>query len=107
MFEKGRSGNPGGRPKEKPWRDAINRAIKRHANGDLQALDRAADMLVLAAIEGKMDAMKEIGDRLDGKAVQQQIVNGDEDGGPVRFQRIERVVIDPASPNAESVPTAS
>lgn len=103
MFEKGRSGNPGGRPKEKPWREAIQRAVRRHNEGDLQALDRAADKLVLSAIAGDMAAIKEMGDRLDGKPPQQQIHTGDEDGGPVRIEKVERVIVDPANPDSPSV----
>jgi len=90
-WKPGESGNPGGRgKKEKPWRDAIRRAITRHAEGDLQALDRAADKLVLQAIAGDMVAQKELGDRLDGK-VAQALIGGDEDDPPVKISRVEIV----------------
>lgn len=99
-FQPGQSGCPGGRAKEKPWREAIQRAVKRQAAGDMQALDRAADSLVTSAIAGDLQAMKEIGDRLDGKPVQQQVHTGDEDGGAMRFERIERVIVDPKARDA-------
>jgi hypothetical protein len=95
MFEKGQSGNPGGRPKEKPWRDALTIAIK---DGDGLRLRRIADAVVTLAETGDMQAIKEIGDRLDGKPAQQTIVTGDEDGGAVNIiQRIERHIVDPKS----------
>jgi hypothetical protein len=70
-FQRGQSGNPSGKRKDLPWREALMRAIKRKAAGDdAQALERVADAVVQAAIEGDMTAAKEIGDRLDGKPVQ-------------------------------------
>lgn len=65
-FVKGQSGNPGGRPNHRPWRDAINMALKR---GD-DSLQRIADKIVAMALEGDMHAIREIADRLDGKALQ-------------------------------------
>lgn len=94
-FQPGQSGNPGGRSREKLWRDAIHRAIKRNSEGDLQAIDRAADALVLAAIYKDIGALKELGDRIDGKVPQAQIHMGDEDGGPVRVNKIEYSIVDP------------
>lgn len=70
-FQKGQSGNPSGTRKDLPWRDALMRALKRRAtDDDPQLLERVADAVVAAAIDGDMQAAKEIGDRLDGKAVQ-------------------------------------
>lgn len=100
-FEKGQSGNPSGRPKERPWRDAILRAIARkESKKDPKALEKLADKVVSLGLGGDMQALKEIGDRLDGKSVQQQVVTGDEEGGPVRFERIEIVVVD--SPDTDA-----
>ncbi len=64
--------------KSKPWAEAIDRAIKR----DRDALDRLARKLIAMAAEGDMTAMKELGDRLDGKPKQQVEMSG-EDGGPL------------------------
>lgn len=55
-----------GATKGKIWRDAVRRAV----NGDSTQLDRLAQKLVEMAEEGDMTAMKEIGDRLDGRPVQ-------------------------------------
>lgn len=47
------------------WRDAVTRAIWRG-----KSLDKLADTLVTKALEGDMVALREIGDRLDGKPKQ-------------------------------------
>ncbi len=72
-FVKGKSGNPLGRISDRPWREAIARAVKRRAEGsDPHALERLADKVVALGLDGDMQAIKEIGDRLDGKPVQPQ-----------------------------------
>jgi hypothetical protein len=45
---------------------------------DSKALRQIARSLIAAASEGKMDAIKEIGDRMDGKPAQ-AIIGGEED----------------------------
>lgn len=91
-FQPGQSGNPTGGRKEKPWRDTLNMALK---DQDGLALRRIAEKIVALAEAGEQWAAKEIADRLDGKVPQQQILTGDEDGGPVRIDRIEMVIVDP------------
>jgi hypothetical protein len=68
----GRSGNK----KANIWFNAIQRAIKRREESDPQALERLADVLLNKASEGDMAAIKELGDRLDGKAVQATTISG-------------------------------
>ncbi len=60
--------------KGKSWHDAI----RKHAiqNG---TLDKAAKTLCALAEQGDMAALKELGDRLDGKSV--QAISNDDDGG--------------------------
>jgi hypothetical protein len=75
---------PGGRPcgsvKPKIMSDALILALNRAAaDGKGKKLARVADALVKAAIEGDVTAIREIFDRVEGKAVQQQIITGDED----------------------------
>jgi len=53
--------------KGKPWIAAINRAL---AQGDANRLRNIAEKLINKAEEGDMMALKEIGDRLDGKSIQ-------------------------------------
>jgi len=50
----------------KRWKDSISKRIEA-----LQAMDALADALITEALTGNIAALKEIGDRLDGKAVQQ------------------------------------
>lgn len=74
--------NVGGR-KDKLWRDALMVAVKR-ADGDdpRPFLARIADKCVQAALDGDMQAVKEIGDRLDGKAIQATAIT-DSDGNDI------------------------
>ena len=60
--------------KSKPWRDAIDRAIKQ---SDGKALRNAADALLAKAAEGDIPAIKELGDRTDGKVTQEIEANTD------------------------------
>jgi hypothetical protein len=60
----------GGKP-DKLWRDALAVAIKRAGDDDPRPyLTRIAQRCVEKALEGDMQAIKEIGDRLDGKPAQ-------------------------------------
>jgi len=58
------------------WFNAIQRAIKRREDKDPQALEKLADVLLNKAEEGDMAAIKELGDRLDGKPKQTTEVSG-------------------------------
>lgn len=75
-----------GRKSDKLWRDAINVAVHR----DISKQDKKnylagiAEKLVLLAYAGDVSAMKEIGDRLEGKPAQ-AIIGGDADTPPVRI----------------------
>ncbi len=62
------------------WRNAINRALaKRDEREKGQALANLAEKLLTAAENGDISALRELGDRLDGKSAQQVIVAGDTD----------------------------
>jgi hypothetical protein len=63
--------------KGKPWADAIKRALARRADGDFQDINKLADTLLNKAAEGDLGALKELGDRLDGKPA--QTIAGDPD----------------------------
>lgn len=62
--------NNGGRKSDKLWRDALMVAVKRTDVDGRVLLAKIAEKCVLAAADGDLSAMKEIGDRLDGKAPQ-------------------------------------
>lgn len=77
----------------KVWHAAIMRALDKRGGGDrIKALDELAGKLLDAVATGDLAALKEFGDRMDGKPAQAMIHQGDEDGGPVRVEKIERVI---------------
>lgn len=84
------------RKSDKLWRDALHIAVKRIAVDDKgeerQRLAMIAEKCALMALDGDMAAIREIGDRLDGKAV--QAIAGDPDN-PLQ---IEFVTIYEAKP---------
>ncbi len=57
--------------KGRRWRDAIERALSRRAKSDqIAALDDLAEKLLALCDQGDLGALKELGDRLEGRAVQ-------------------------------------
>jgi len=59
--------------KGKPWANALNRALAQYENPEVRsgdALRKIANKVIEQALEGNPIAMKEIGDRMDGKAHQ-------------------------------------
>lgn len=70
-----------GRKQEKPFRDALRIELAA-AEKNGRGLRAIAKKLIEAAEEGKMDAIKELGDRIDGKVP--QAVVGDEEN-PLNF----------------------
>jgi len=67
-FAKGQSGNPGGRPKDKPFADALRMELMA-AGADHRKLRKIARALIAKAEDGDLPAIREIADRLDGKVV--------------------------------------
>ena len=65
------------------WRDAIDRAIERRGANKTraEALDALAEKLLAKCDEGDMAALKELGDRLEGRPT--QIIGGESDA-PLR-----------------------
>lgn len=85
--------------KKRPWADAINRALETHKPLEQrQRLDALAASIIAKAMDGDIAALKEIGDRLDGKPKQQIEASGI-DGAAIAIERIERVITDPANTN--------
>ena len=58
------------------WAETIRRAV---IQDDSQRLRQIAEALLIKASEGDMTAIKELGDRLDGKALQENKLTGDSD----------------------------
>lgn len=76
--------NNKGYKSDKQWRDAIQLAVHRLAtDGKTKHLDLLAMRLVKAGAEGDVAALREIGDRLDGKPTQSIAHGQDPNLGPV------------------------
>jgi len=68
-FQPGISGNPGGRGREKPFRDALRIEIAA-AGEDHKALRRVGRALLDRAGTGDVAAISALADRIDGKVPQ-------------------------------------
>lgn len=92
-YQTGETGNP---KAQKIWRNAILRSLDRRSKDkiDLVELDLCADALLDACKEKDIVALKELGDRLDGKP-KQAIVGGEEDDPPIRvIHEADQSIID-------------
>ena len=87
VFKPGQSGNPGGKPPQKPFTDTIRMEMIAAANGDdfpvrPRTLRAIARKLLEMACEGDTKSIEIIADRLEGK-VAQALVGAD--GGPLQI----------------------
>lgn len=99
--------NPTGKsgPRDKPFRDALRMEIA-EAQDNPRALRLIARALLDKAITGDVQAIKEIGDRIDGKPA--QAITGDDELDPIRvIQEIRRNIVDPANTDSKSIPSAT
>ena len=79
--------------KAKRWSMAIERALEKRSRGDMvKALDDLAEKLLQAAENGEQWALKELGDRLEGKPSQQVQLSGDPEN-PVAFTEVVRKIV--------------
>jgi hypothetical protein len=53
--------------------------------GDHRGMRKVAATLIREAVKGNIAALKEVADRIDGRVPQAQIIQGDDDGGPIRL----------------------
>jgi hypothetical protein len=81
-------GNTNSSTENRLWANTIRRAI---VQGDPERLRKIAEKLLDKAAEGDMAAMKELGDRLDGKAAQSVDV-GNKDGQPFLTKLVREIV---------------
>lgn len=65
--------------KNKPWSDALRKAL---LQSDGARLRRIAEALLKKAEEGDIAALKELGDRVEGRVIQ-QIEQSGKDGAPL------------------------
>lgn len=84
--------------KAKVWTAAIERALERRGSERGKAIDEIADKLLSLCMEGDLGALKELGDRLEGKPGQAVTVGGDSQN-PLITAIIRRVV-DPRATDA-------
>lgn len=56
--------------KAKVWTAAIERALDKRGTSRIKALDALAEKLLVLADSGDLAALKELGDRLEGKPAQ-------------------------------------
>lgn len=89
----GQPGNDNGR-KAKIWSDALRKAV---IDKDHKKLRKIANVLVQKALDGDMAALKELGDRLEGKPIQAIEGTGD-DGELALTLKIDYVGTDSGTP---------
>lgn len=70
----------------------FNSALKRILTQSPERLDGLAEKLISLAESGEGWAFKELIDRIDGKAPQ-PLTGGDDEDSPIRFLKIERVIV--------------
>lgn len=86
--------NPGGRPKKKPITEELEALLEKVNPNDKNKRTNAkiiADVLFeLAQKDKKLDAIKEIADRTEGRPTTSLEVTG-EDGGPIEVDAIQKL----------------
>lgn len=85
---------------DKSWSAALNRAVRRESagKGSPRWMEVIADRCVAMAAGGDLQAMKEVGDRIDGKP--KQAIDIESPEGTMTPKAIERVIIDPTDKNS-------
>ncbi len=82
-------GNTNSSKSNRLWAETIHRAV---TQSDPKRLRRIAEALLDKAEEGDLQAIKELGDRLDGKAAQQLQLSGDAEN-PLAFTEVVRKIV--------------
>jgi hypothetical protein len=73
--------------KAKIWSDRLKQQIE-----ERKLWPQLADALLNKALEGDVAAIKEVGDRIEGKVA--QAIEGP-NGGPIQLQQVEVLIVDP------------
>ena len=93
-FQKGKSGNPGGRSKEKAFTDALKLELNRETGDGAdkrKKLNAIAEKLVACALNGDSWAIQQVADRLDGKPAQEANLTIDDKRDATDWTRAELV----------------
>lgn len=94
QFKAGQSGNPKGRPPASwSWAGLLKEFGDQEINGKTKK-EWIAESLIKEALKGNIPAIKEFGDRVEGKAIQKSEVTG-KDGEPL----MSNITIEFISPN--------
>lgn len=103
-FAKGRSANPGGRPKDTPLTNSLLKLLRTKDENGQKNLDVIAEVVVMKARAGDMEAIGFVWNRIEGK-VPEPIALGGPGGGPIPIQAV-RVNVDAviADEYADSTP---
>jgi len=85
-----------GSKSDKIWADALKRAVNRESEGkgSPKWLNVIADQVVSLAAGGDMAAVREIGDRVDGKP--KQALDVESPKGSMTPKVIERIIVRPS-----------
>lgn len=93
-WTKGKSGNPNGRPNDKPFLDTLRFVLKETSGPEkLTKLRRITDVLVDKALEGESWAVQHVMDRVDGKAHQTAEITVDDKRDNSDWTRSELVAL--------------
>jgi hypothetical protein len=95
-FEAGKSGNPGGRPKARPFKEALMmEALAAERGEECEALPGSLRWNARKLLQqGDVSSIREVADRIDGKVP--QAVVGDNSEDPINFvAEVRRVIVDP------------
>jgi phage I-like protein len=92
----GQPGNRNAKRENRMFSDSLRKSIAQ-ANNSPDKLRKITDKLVKDAGDGNLMAIKEVADRLDGKAHQSVEVSGDAEKPLIT--RIEKIIVDPSNPS--------
>jgi hypothetical protein len=100
-FQPGKSGNPGGRAKERLFADALRMELAAAGDDNKALRGIARNLIKLAEKEelAALPAINAIADRLDGKPAQAIIGGGEDDPAINIVHRIERLIVRPPNPD--------
>lgn len=105
-WKKGESGNARGRPKDKAFTEALRITLaEEDPKTQKRKLRAIADKLVDCALAGDPWAIKEVMDRVDGKAVQSVEVGAPGDFSDMSDAELESIIRSARSSEGTAAPT--